>query len=106
MSEGYLAEESFKAGQRRAGGRMSAAASRVDADTVKRELLHRAESVCRHLLPAGKREGNEWHCGNLRGKPGHSLKINLSEGVWEDFATGERGSNILELWKQARGVDF
>jgi len=81
-------------------------ASRVDADMVKRALLDRAEPVCRHLLPAGKRDGNEWHCGNLRGESGQSLKINLAEGIWRDFATGESGSNLLELWRQVRGVDF
>jgi hypothetical protein len=86
---------------------MSAVATRrVDADMVKRALVDRAEPVCRHLLPAGKRDGNEWHCGNLRGESGQSLKINLAEGIWRDFATGECGSNLLELWRQVRGVDF
>ena len=80
--------------------------SQTNAETLKRDLLYRSESICRHLLPAGKRHGNEWHCGNLRGAPGRSLGINLMTGIWEDFATGERGSNLLELWRQARGVDF
>ena len=82
------------------------ASSRVDADIVKRSLLGCAESVCRRLLPAGKPEGKEWRCGNLRGEPGHSLSVNLDTGVFEDFATGEKGGNLLELWRQVRGVDF
>jgi hypothetical protein len=80
--------------------------SRVDADMVKRALLGSAEAVCRHLLPAGKREGKEWRCGNLRGDPGHSLSVNLDSGVFEDFATSEKAGNLLELWRQVRGVDF
>ena len=32
--------------------------------------------------------------------------MNLAEGIWRDFATGESGSNLLELWRQVRGVDF
>jgi hypothetical protein len=82
------------------------ASSRIDADMVKRALLDHAEPVCRRLLPRGKRDGKEWHCGNLRGESGQSLKVNLAEGVWRDFATGESGSNLLELWRQVRSLDF
>lgn len=81
-------------------------ASRADADLVKRVLLSLAEHVCRHLLPAGKRQGNEWHCGNLRGEPGRSVSVNLATGLWSDFATGESGSNLVELWRQVQDVDF
>jgi len=77
-----------------------------DASEMKVGLLAQAEAVCRHLLSAGTRLGNEWHCGNLRGEPGRSLSVNLITGVWRDFATGEGGSNLLELWIRVRGVDF
>jgi hypothetical protein len=42
--------------------------------------------------------------GNLRGDPGQSLSINLITGIWSDFSTGEKGSNLLELWRQVRGL--
>lgn len=75
-------------------------------ETLKRDMLGCAEHVCRHLLPSGKRDGNEWRCGNLRGDAGRSLSVNLVTGVWSDFATGEGGSNLLELWRQVRGTDI
>jgi hypothetical protein len=78
----------------------------LDASAIKAELLARAETVCLHLLSAGKRAGCEWRCGSLRGEAGASLSINLASGVWQDFAAGQKGSNLLELWRQVRGVDF
>jgi hypothetical protein len=76
------------------------------AGEVKSELLSRAEVVCRHLLPAGKRVGDDWTCGGIDGRPGRSLSVNLAKGVWKDFATGDTGSNLLELWRQVRRTDF
>jgi hypothetical protein len=78
----------------------------VRADDVKCRLLARAEAVCRHLLPAGKRVRNDWICGGVDGRPGRSLSVNLAKGVWKDFATGDAGSNLLELWRQVRRTDF
>jgi hypothetical protein len=78
----------------------------LDASALKAELLACGEPVCLHLLSAGKRVGCEWRCGNLRGEQGKSLSINLHTGVWEDFATGQKGSNLLELWIQVTGKSF
>lgn len=66
--------------------------------------LH-AESICRHLLPSGKRVHHEWCVGDLFGGTGRSLKIVLEGdkvGVWADFATGEVGGDILDLWQQTQ----
>lgn len=71
-------------------------------------LLNRnAESVCKHLLPAGKRIKNEWCCGNIAGQPGQSLKIVLSGekvGVWSDFEEQIKGGDLLDLWMAIRGL--
>jgi hypothetical protein len=50
-------------------------------------------------LPDGRREGAEWIALNpTRGdaKPG-SFKINLRTGSWADFATGDRGGDLVGL---------
>jgi hypothetical protein len=77
-----------------------------DIETLKRELVRHAEQVCHHLLPSGKRAGGAWLCGNLMGDEGRSLSVNLATGIWCDFATGQSGSNLLELWRQVRGLQF
>ena len=77
---------------------------------LKKALADRAEDVCRLLLADGKLEKNEWRGGRLaNGDGGHSLKIILrgdKAGVWKDFGGTTGGSNLLELWVQAKGVPF
>lgn len=65
------------------------------------KLTDRALDVCMHLLPNGKREGKEWRAGSLAGDKGQSLGVCLQGdriGVWQDFATGETGGDLLDLW--------
>ncbi|MFI4957451.1 MAG: toprim domain-containing protein [Gammaproteobacteria bacterium] len=72
----------------------------ITAKDCARHLAQRAEEVCRHLLPAGKKIGHEWCVGNVDGDPGRSLKVCLSAdkaGVWCDFA-GEQSGDLLDLW--------
>lgn len=80
----------------------------MDANEVKAMLSERAEDVCRHLLPGGRREGSEWRAGSLNGEKGDSLGVNMNgkKGVWCDFASGEKGDNLLELWIQVRGIQY
>lgn len=66
-------------------------------------LLNRqAESVCKYLLPQGKRHGQEWTVGDIAGHPGQSLKIVVEGekiGVWSDFANPTHtGGDLLDLW--------
>lgn len=71
-------------------------------------LASQIESVCRHLLPNGRRDGQEWRCGDLGGGGGTSLGVHLSggkAGIWADFATGEAG-DLIDLWKSVRGVSL
>lgn len=62
----------------------------------------RAEVVCRHYLPKGRREGRYWMVGDIDGTPGRSLYVRLKAdtatpgqpGKWTDAATGEHGDLI------------
>lgn len=72
-------------------------------------LNARVEAVCKTLYPNGKRLGHEWVVGNTDGAAGDSLKICLAGtkiGVWADFATGESGGDLLDLWCIARNVNL
>lgn len=65
-------------------------------------LNRQAESVCKFLLPNGKRVHHEWMAGDTGGSAGRSLKIVLDGekiGVWSDFSTGEVGGDLLDLWR-------
>lgn len=65
-------------------------------------LNRQAESVCKFLLPNGKRVHREWMAGDIGGSAGRSLKIVLDGekiGVWSDFNTGEVGGDLIDLWR-------
>lgn len=73
---------------------------------IENKLCEQAEAVCRHLYPAGVREGAEWVVGSLAGEAGRSLKINLGGqvGLWRDFAGDKGGKSLCSLWLHARGL--
>ena len=77
-----------------------------DAKALVRALGERAEAVCRHYLPRGRRCGRYWLVGNVRGDRGDSMYVRLGPpgtvGWWSDAATGERG-DLLELLRRQRG---
>lgn len=74
------------------------------ASDLAGRLARDAEAVCRHYLPAGRREGRYWLVGDVEGSPGRSLYVRLrgpdtgkgAAGKWTDAATGEHG-DLLDL---------
>ena len=74
------------------------------AAELSRRLARSAEAVCRHYLPAGRREGRYWLVGDVENAPGRSLFVRLigsdsgdrAAGRWQDAATGEHG-DLLDL---------
>jgi len=77
------------------GGRLS-----NRAGELSERLAQNAQAVCRHYLPAGRREGRYWMVGDVTGAPGRSLYVRLFEtergsiGNWVDAATGEHGDLV------------
>jgi len=77
-------------------------------------LARQAEAVCRHYLPAGRREGRYWLVGDVHNTPGRSLFVRLSGGStgkgaagrWQDAAEGTHG-DLLDLIRENCGLtDF
>ncbi|MES2338748.1 MAG: toprim domain-containing protein [Pseudomonadota bacterium] len=74
------------------------------AADLARRLARDAETVCRHYLPNGRREGRYWLVGDVENLPGRSLFVRLSgtdhgpgaAGKWSDAATGAHG-DLLDL---------
>jgi hypothetical protein len=61
--------------------------------------LDRADIIVRRWLPTGQREGAEWVCKNPKrvDRRTGSFKVNLVTGRWGDFATGDRGGDLVSL---------
>jgi hypothetical protein len=73
---------------------------RPDFEAINAAALARLPDVLARLLPGGRAVGAEWHAGSLRGEAGHSLRVRLRgerAGIWCDFATGDRGGDVIAL---------
>ena len=65
------------------------------AAELAQRLARDAETVCRHYLPNGRREGRYWLVGDVENTPGRSLFVRLTgpergkgaAGKWTDAAT-------------------
>jgi hypothetical protein len=72
------------------------------ADLLNAQIV----SLCEQLLPAGRRDGQEWRVGSIAGEPGQSLGVHLSgarRGVWRDFAgPPDHQGDALDLVAQVR----
>lgn len=80
--------------------------------SLARRLADRAEAVCRHYLPNGRRQGNYWLVGDVNNSPGRSMFVRLKDspkgpaGKWTDAATGKHG-DLLDVIRESCGlVDF
>jgi hypothetical protein len=61
--------------------------------------LGRADAIVRRWLPDGRRDGAEWVCRNptRNDQRRGSFKVNILTGKWGDFATGDRGGDLVSL---------
>ena len=83
----------------------------LETADLLRGLSQNAESVCRHYLPAGRREGSYWMVGDLQNNPGRSLFVRLigptsgpgAAGKYTDAATGDHG-DLLDIIRERTGI--
>jgi hypothetical protein len=83
----------------------------LETDELLSALAQNAEQVCRHYLPAGRREGSYWMVGDLQNNPGRSLFVRLTgptsgpgaRGKWTDSATSEYG-DLLDIIRERTGI--
>lgn len=72
---------------------------RIDFRRIATSAAANADSIVARWLPDGRREGVEWvainpvRADHRRG----SFKVNLRTGAWSDFATNDRGGDLVSL---------
>lgn len=73
--------------------------SKLDFRLVNDRALQSIDSVLGRWLPGGKRQGNEYVVTNPRRSDSHpgSFSINTTNGIWSDFATGDKGGDLIAL---------
>lgn len=72
--------------------------AKIDFKHIAELSLSHAEHWVPEWLPNGHREGQEWRAGDVHGSSGSSLGVNLKSGVWSDFASGEKGGDLISLY--------
>ena len=75
------------------------AGNRVDYSAVNQAALSYLPSLVRQWCPAGKCCGREYVAINPTRADRHpgSFRVNLATGKWADFATGDRGGDVVSL---------
>lgn len=61
--------------------------------------LSRSRDVAEHYLPGGKYESDEYVVLNPKRSDSRagSFKVNMVTGIWSDFATGDKGADLISL---------
>ena len=72
---------------------------RIDIGAVAEQALPQVPQIVGRWIPNGRRVGSEWIARNPTRsdrRPG-SFKVNLRTGRWADFATGDKGGDVVSL---------
>lgn len=85
---------------------MSGGHRMIDFVLIKSQALAAIGSVLNRWAPGGKRQGDEYLPTNPTRSDGKlgSFSINLKTGAWSDFATGDRGGDLVALVAYIDGV--
>jgi hypothetical protein len=75
-------------------------------DVIGSAALRSLPLIVLRWLPDGRREGQEWVARNPMRSDRHlgSFKINLKTGQWADFATGDKGGDVISLAAYLHGL--
>lgn len=77
---------------------------KIDFKELKEALLPKAFEICQDILPGGDVEGAEFKAASITGGKGNSLKVNLRSGRWADFATDDKGGDIISLYAASKSI--
>lgn len=72
---------------------------RINFEAINHAAIRSLPAIVYRWLPDGTHEGPEWVCLNPRraDRSLGSFKVNLDNGLWADFATGDCGGDPVSL---------
>lgn len=76
----------------------------MKAKELNERLKTNIHAICQMLLPNGKVNGGYFEAGDITGSSGQSLKVNLGDGWFKDYACDTHKGDILDLWALSRGL--
>jgi hypothetical protein len=80
--------------------------SSLDFDKINRAAMAALPILLRRWLPEGHQRGREWVARNPVRNDHRlgSFSINISTGRWADFATGDTGADVINLYAYLRNL--
>lgn len=71
----------------------------LDFARINSAALSVLPSLLSRWLPDGRRAGHEWVARNPRrsDRKAGSFSVNMTTGKWADFASGDRGGDVVSL---------
>jgi len=83
--------------------------AKINFPAIKRASLDQIRQLVCDWLPGGKFEGPEYVCRNPTRADAHvgSFKVNVAgkAGLWVDFATGDIGTDMIDLYQFLHGIE-
>ncbi|MDQ0319694.1 hypothetical protein QO002_001832 [Pararhizobium capsulatum DSM 1112] len=78
----------------------------IDFVGINAAALAALPDLLRQWLPDGRQRKNEWLALNPRRADHHagSFQINMRTGKWADFATGDKGGDVISLAAFLSGI--
>jgi putative DNA primase/helicase len=77
----------------------------IDFGRLAQALLDGIDQLLPMWLPGGGRNGREYQCADLSGGKGTSLSVNVHTGAWADFATDDKGGDLISLYAAIHGMN-
>lgn len=79
---------------------------KTDFKQINAAAISSIESILSHWLPGGKRNGHEYQAINPTRSDSKlgSFSINCNTGAWSDFATGDKGGDLVALVAYLEGM--
>lgn len=86
--------------------RKTASARPIDFAVINQAALASMDSLLRQILPGGQIRNGEYVALNPTRADRHlgSFTINIRTGRWADFATGDKGGDVISLVAYVRGI--
>lgn len=78
----------------------------IDFSSIAATALADAVWLLKIWIPGGRLQGNEYLARNPLRDDRHagSLSVNVRTGRWSDFATGDRGGDLVSLYAYLNGL--
>lgn len=75
----------------------------IDFKDLARVAFMHARRLVADICPGGDMMGREYTCAGVSGGKGTSFRYNVDNGLWADFATDQKGNDLIALMAASYG---